>query len=282
MCDVRSRFRVTVDSAAVKVLALDFDGVVCDSFREVLATALAAYEEMAPDSRVLASLRSRLGRGPWHALETHNDPVAAAFEALMPLGNRAEDFGVALRAIEDGAAIRDQASYDLFYAAVGERWMHEFHDRFYEERGQARARDLDGWIGLHASYPWFLELLRRHAGDARLALATAKDRRSARLLLDHLGVGDLFAPELVMDKEAGKDKTAHLVAIHARAGVELAAITFVDDKVNHLLKVAPLGVRPILAGWGFNGDREHELARRLGLAVANTGNAERVLYGGGT
>jgi phosphoglycolate phosphatase-like HAD superfamily hydrolase len=271
-----------VDSAAVRVLALDFDGVVCDSVREVLATALATYESMVPGSRLVETLRSRLGGGRWHALELRDDPVAAAFGALMPLGNRAEDFGVALRALEESAAIEDQASYDAFFASLPEAWKHDFHRRFYEHREAAAEHDLDGWIALHASYPWFLDLLRRHADDARLALATAKDLRSARLLLDHLGIGDLFAPELVLDKEAGRDKTAHLTAIRDRAGVEPAAVTFVDDKVNHLLKVAPLGVRPILAGWGFNTRREHELARRFGFAVANTGDADRVLYGGGT
>jgi phosphoglycolate phosphatase-like HAD superfamily hydrolase len=132
-----------------------------------------------------------------------------------------------------------------------------------------------------APYPWFLDLLRRRAGDLTLAIATARDRVSAGLVLDNFGVRDLFEPALILDKETGVSKTAHLAVIQRRLAVPFEDITFVDDKVNHLEAVAPLRVRPVLAAWGFNTSREHELAGRRGLEVANPVNAERVLFGGG-
>jgi phosphoglycolate phosphatase-like HAD superfamily hydrolase len=265
----------------MKVLALDFDGVVCDSLREVFATALATYESMEPESALIARLRTRHGAGRWHSLDLMNDPVLASFESMMPLGNRAEDFGVSLRAIDSFLELTDQGAYDAFYRTVEPVWLAAFHRTFYEQRDSARAFDTREWLALHAPYPAFLELLRRRAGDARIALATAKDRRSAELLLDHLGVGDLFAEELILDKETGVSKTAHLTVLRDRLGFEFGDITFVDDKVNHLDAVAPLGVRPVLAAWGFNTPREHELAAAKGYAVANIDNAERVLFGGG-
>ena len=67
---------------------------------------------------------------------------------------------------------------------------------------------------------------------------------------------------------------------HDRTGVEFKYITFVDDKVNHLVRVAELGVRPVLAGWGFNTDREHELAHMLGFEVADLESADEVLFKG--
>jgi phosphoglycolate phosphatase-like HAD superfamily hydrolase len=266
----------------MKVLALDFDGVVCDSLREVFATALATYESMEPDSALIARLRSRRGPGRWHSLDLLGDPVLPPFESMMPLGNRAEDFGVSLRALDNFLELTDQGAYDTFYGTVDPGWMAAFHRHFYEQRNLARAFDTHGWLELHAPYPVFLELLRRRAGDAEIALATAKDRPSAELLLAHLGVVDLFAPELILDKETGVNKRAHLTALHERLDVPYEDITFVDDKLNHLETVAPLGVRPVLAGWGFNTPREHDLARERGIAVANFVDVERVLYGGGT
>ncbi|MEX1311768.1 MAG: hypothetical protein AB1Z65_15185, partial [Candidatus Sulfomarinibacteraceae bacterium] len=91
----------------------------------------------------------------------------------------------------------------------------------------------------------------------------------------------LFAPELVLDKETGVSKTAHLTALRDRLDVPFESITFVDDKLNHLEAVAPLGVRPVLAGWGFNTPREHDLAAAKGFPVANFADVEQVLYGGG-
>ncbi len=266
----------------MKVLALDFDGVVCDSLREVFATALATYQSMEPESALLARLRSRRGAGRWHSLELVNDPVMVSFESMMPLGNRAEDFGVSLRALDNFLELTDQGAYDTFYGTVDPEWMAEFHRRFYEQRNLARAFDTQGWLELHAPYPAFLEILRRRSHEARIALATAKDRRSAEFLLAHLGVGDLFTPELILDKETGVSKTAHLTALRDRLDVPFKEITFVDDKLNHLESVAPLGVRPVLAAWGFNTPREHSLARDNGIAVANFADAEQVLYDGGT
>jgi phosphoglycolate phosphatase-like HAD superfamily hydrolase len=265
----------------MKVLALDFDGVVCDSLREVFATALATYESIEPGSPVIGRLRARHGTGRWHELDLRGDPVMVSFEAMMPLGNRAEDFGVSLKAIDNFLELTDQGAYDTFYRTVDTDWLADFHRAFYEQRDGARAFDTHGWLELHAPYPAFLELLRRRSASARLALATAKDRRSAVLLLDHLGVGDLFSPELVLDKETGVSKTAHLTALHDRLDVPFESITFVDDKLNHLEAVAPLGVRAVLAGWGFNTPREHDLAARRGFRVANFDNVEEVLYGGG-
>lgn len=266
----------------MKVLALDFDGVVCDSLREVFATALATYESMEPDSALLARLRSRRGPGRWHEIDFTDDPVMVSFESMMPLGNRAEDFGVSLKALDNFLELTDQGAYDTFYGTIDPEMLGTFHREFYRQRDTARAVDTHGWLELHAPYPTFLDILRRRSGDAEIALATAKDRRSAELLLAHLGVGDLFAPELILDKETGVSKIAHLTALHERTGAPFEEITFVDDKLNHLETVAPLGVRPVLAGWGFNTPREHSLAEEKGIPVANFDDLERVLYGGGT
>jgi hypothetical protein len=56
-------------------------------------------------------------------------------------------------------------------------------------------------------------------------------------------------------------------------------MTFVDDKVNHLDAVAPLGVRCALSAWGYNGPREHELARARGYRVCSLADVESQLFG---
>ena len=101
-----------------------------------------------------------------------------------------------------------------------------------------------------------------------------------QLLLEHLGYSGVFDPGLILDKETGVKKTHHLEALRKRTGVDFDRITFVDDKVNHLVTVSPLGVRAVLAGWGFNTPREHARARELGYAVATLDDAEAILFEG--
>jgi phosphoglycolate phosphatase-like HAD superfamily hydrolase len=172
----------------VKALVLDFDGVLCASGRETFAVGLATYLGLEPRSALAGADRASLEAG---------------FLAAMPLGNRAEDFGVVLAAQEHGVAIADQAAYDAFRETIGAGWLRAFHARFYQERAALARRDPAGWIALNPPYGPFLALLRRRAAEARFAIATAKDHASVERLLGAWGAGDLFDPALVLDKEAG-------------------------------------------------------------------------------
>jgi phosphoglycolate phosphatase-like HAD superfamily hydrolase len=257
----------------MKALVLDFDGVIADSAPEAFVVALRTHCALEPGSRlcrVLARLDPR-------RLEA--DPLFAAFLELMPLGNRAEDYGVALAALEAGVALPDQSRYDAFKAAHDAARLRAFHERFYRVRAEWERADRSGWLALLAPYPAFLDVLRRRAGEVELAIATAKDRHSVRELLAHYGVAPLFSSGRVLDKETGVSKRAHLEHLQRTLGVAFDEITFLEDKVNHLETVAPLGVRCALAAWGYNGPREHARARELGYLVCRLGDAEARLFG---
>lgn len=247
----------------MKALVLDFDGVLCESGRETFAVGLASYLALEPGSRLRTAPR---------------DALYAGFVAGMPLGNRAEDFGALLAALERGVALPDQAAYDAHRRALDPAWLRAFHARFYEERAALAERDPSGWLALNPPYAPFLALLRRRAGPVRYAIATAKDHASVERLLAAWGARDLFDPAFVLDKETGVSKRAHLETLAARLALPFAALTFVDDKVNHLDDVGGLGVRGALAAWGYNGPREHALARARGHLVCTLEDAEAQLF----
>jgi phosphoglycolate phosphatase-like HAD superfamily hydrolase len=263
----------------MRVLALDFDGVVCDSAREVFTAAVHTYGRIDPGSRVVqATLTHPRPSAP--ELDLSSAPAFADFKELMPLGNRAEDYAVALRAMDLGLALRDQAAYDDFYRSFDPSWLRHFHAAFYEVRDRLRTEHLASWLALHAGYPPFSDFLERAAGRCELAVATARDTASLDVLLVHLGVAALIPRKSRLDKETGVHKTDHLTALARRLGVPFEEITFVDDKVNHLERVAPLGVRLVLAGWGHNTPREHARATALGFAVAQLDALDPVLLDG--
>ena len=262
------------------ILALDFDGVLCDSSREVFVVAVDTFAALEPASNLLEQLlplRHHAAAGGSDHMDTE---IYERFRDLLPLGNRAEDFGVSLRAIENDVTINDQEAYDAFYREVGQSWLERYHGRFYECRGRLREADVRGWLQLHLPFPGLADTLRRHRELTLPAVATAKDSRSVRLLLDELGFENVFEDDLILDKETGVEKTHHLRVLHEITGAEFEDITFVDDKVNHLVRVAELGVRPVLAGWGFNTDRERHLANQIGFEVADLETANEVLFRG--
>jgi phosphoglycolate phosphatase-like HAD superfamily hydrolase len=246
----------------MRVLALDFDGVISDSAREAFAVALRTYSTLRPASQLRES--EELYRG---------------FVELMPLGNRAEDYAVALIALEEKAAIPDQAAYDSFYRRQDPEQLGVFHERFYEIRTAWAERDPEGWRRMLAPFPGVLEILHRRASQVTLAIATAKDRLSVGRLLRDYGIDSLFRADLVLDKETGVSKRAHLELLQRRLKVPFHAITFIDDKVSHLDQAAALGVRCGLAAWGYNGRREWDAALRTGHLVLRLGDLEAQLFG---
>jgi phosphoglycolate phosphatase-like HAD superfamily hydrolase len=262
-----------------RLLALDFDGVISDSAPESFAVALLTYTQMKDGSR-FGSRGAALESGPLPApLPLNEDPLYAAFIELMPLGNRAEDFAISLCALEARRQIAEQADYDAFRSELDEGWLQEFHRRFYQNRAALSRRDPVGWRRMMGPYSPFLEILHRRSGDAILAIATAKDAGTVDALMRDYGIDALFPADLVLDKDTGVHKDAHLRRLHGTLGVAYAEMIFVDDKVNHLDRAAGLGVGCALAAWGYNGEREIELARRRGYRVCTLENAEEQLFG---
>lgn len=248
----------------MKLLVLDFDGVLSDSARESFEVALRTY-------RALGNKEAFRG---WDADALYRD-----FVELMPLGNRSEDFAIALVALERGVSLPDQAAYDRFRGGLDEGRLRVFHNGFYRQRALFAAEAPEHWHALMAPYPGFLDLLRQRSALCPYAIATAKDRRSVLTLLDRYGVADLFPKDRVLDKETGVSKVEHHRWLARHTGVPYEEMVFIDDKVNHLDAVGRLGVRCVLAAWGYNGQREQHLASAAGHRVCGLETIEAALFG---
>jgi phosphoglycolate phosphatase-like HAD superfamily hydrolase len=268
----------------LRLLALDFDGVISDSASEAFVVAMRTFRELpCPVPGSEGGLAPQLepgpaGRAPSRA-EVQAHPLYPAFLELMPLGNRAEDYGVMLAALAEGARLPDQTAYDAWRERLDRDWLRAFHKGFYRVRAAFADSDPAGWTALMQPYPELPGILRRRQAEVVLAIATAKDRRSVGRLLRSYGIGDLFAEDRVLDKETGVSKADHLVHLHGRFGIPYPEMAFLEDKVSHLDAVARLGVRCALAAWGYNGEREIRQARARGYLVCTLADVERQLFG---
>ncbi|TFG93040.1 MAG: HAD family hydrolase [Myxococcales bacterium] len=262
----------------MRLLALDFDGVLSDSAPEAFVVALRTFGEMRPATALAGAIAGVLGRSAPSREQVLAHPLYPAFVDLMPLGNRAEDYAVILTAIEAGAPLPDQSAYDAWRDRQGRDWLRSFHKSFYRVRTALSESDPPGWGALMGPYPPLPAALRRHAGEIDLAIATAKDRRSVGKLLHAYGIADLFPEGRVLDKETGVSKAEHLAHLHDLLGIPYAEMTFLEDKVNHLDAAARLGVRCALAAWGYNGEREIRQARARGYLVCTLDDFERQLF----
>jgi phosphoglycolate phosphatase-like HAD superfamily hydrolase len=259
----------------VELLTLDFDGVLSDSAPEAWLVTLLTYSALRP-CEVARRIRDR-------AQDLSPDEIRAdrdyrRFVEMIPLGNRAEDYAVALSLVASDRSACDQAAFDAAYAEETPDFLAVFHEHFYATRLALRQADPLRWVSLLGPYPEIVAILSRRAAETRLAIATAKDGDSVALLLRHYGIDHLFPEDARIDKQAGRSKRNHLAFLQQRLDVPYSQIVFVDDKVNHLEDVAGLGVRCVLAAWGYNGEREQCLARAKGYRVCTLEDFELQLF----
>lgn len=247
------------------VLALDFDGVISDSLLEAYLLTWRIAGKIDPQ---LAVVGGRIpGLDNIHSFRDENREHWESFSPLVPFGNRAEDYLVIHRAVHQGMIIATQEEFDSFRKTFGPRQLDEFHEEFYRERYHLAEHHREGWVALNKPYPGVREAVEALSSRFELAVATSKDSQTVHALLDSYGLSSLFGQGHVLDKSMGGSKRTHLASLRDIFNCTYEEMTFIDDKVAHLIDCSDLGVRLFMASWGYNSTQEAELAASRNIPV---------------
>jgi phosphoglycolate phosphatase-like HAD superfamily hydrolase len=226
-----------------RILALDFDGVICNS----------VYEGLLSAWRVSRDLWGLLGDGP-------SPEVRASYARLRPALEIGWEFPVMLRAVLDG--IPEEALARDFQA----KWCQQILDtyrldrkdltrRFDATRDAWIATDLDSWLGVQHFYEGIADRLRAAiSGSTQVFVITTKEGKYAQLLLARNGVS--LPLDRVWGKERARPKAELLKTLHRDQGVAYRDIWFVEDRLKtlHTVEQQPdlVEVGLFLATWGYN------------------------------
>ena len=229
------------------ILALDFDGVICNGLVEYFTSTKKAYEQI------------------WSA--EVDDSFADRFYRLRPVIETGWEMPILLRALVLG---KSEAEIVDNFPSIAQQIVESSGlekqavvDRLDGVRDDWIKHDLDGWLALHSFYPGVIEQLKRimHFG-IELNIVTTKEGRFVKQLLQQQNI-DLPTNQII-GKESKRPKYQTLRILrdrHQQPGIELN-ITFVEDRLPALQQVAQQDdlnfVRLFLADWGYNlsGDRD--------------------------
>jgi hypothetical protein len=236
-----------------EILALDFDGVCCDGLHEYFETSRHVHARV------------------WSAEPMPAPDLFEAFSALRPVILSGWEMPVLVRAIAQGVphavilhgwdSVRDTITRaDPRGVGLTPLLGHTLDT----VRREWIARDLDGWLALHAPYTTLEQLRRLVDEPARAVLVTTKEGEFARLILDRWRVP--FAD--IQGKETGVHKCENLreliaawVAAHGRR----PRLAFVEDRLETLQHVTTHpdlnDVALYLARWGYNTEAARAFAR---------------------
>ncbi len=233
------------------VLVLDFDGVVCDALEECALVTWLGVHPPDPGSAVSGYLTA-LPRG-----------FADRFQKVRDYSRLLDHFLVAHRPA--AANITTQADFDRIFGVIPATYVADFVREASAARHRCRTEELPFWLDLHTLYPDIPELLRRHAGA--VAVITAKDETSVWTILDRHGLAGTVAQVY----GETRDKAAAVRDLCARHATTPADLTFIDDNLTNVQRVAGTGARTRWAMWGYHTPDDLSAAgradvRRLELA----------------
>lgn len=239
------------------ILALDFDGVVCDGLREYFQTAWRAYTDVFEPSA---------GAPP--------EGLAERFYPLRPVVETGWEMPLVLYGLMVGVPdgdILDRWSelvpQLLAQAGVESATLGQAVDGV---RDRWIAQDLEGWLSYQRFYPGVIDRLGQAvADDIELVIISTKEGRFIQQLLaqgglDLPGNGPLGPTpgNRVLGKEVKQPKYKTLRQIKAACPGQ--TIWFVEDRVKALQAVQrqpDLGdVVLFLADWGYNTAADRAMA----------------------
>ncbi len=246
---------------APKILALDFDGVICDTVQELLRSTWHVYREI------------------WGTRDDGPPPeAAAAYVRLRPALEIGWESPVLLRAIIEG--VPEAELLQGFQTVWSQRILKAHHlnqadlaARFDAARDAWIRTDLRSWLASNHFYPGIAERLRLIvASDAQVFVLTTKEGRFAHLLLEQNGVK--LPTAHVWGKERTRPKADLLRVMHEKQGVAYGDIWFVEDRLKTLQSITQAAdletVALFLATWGYNTPAEQKEARADGRIILLT------------
>jgi phosphoglycolate phosphatase-like HAD superfamily hydrolase len=226
-----------------QVLALDFDGVICDSLLECAIVSWNSHFGCAVGDFAADGL-TRIPKDYLDHFGAIRGYARHLGHFLLPLLGGREVFGT-------------QAEYDAAFGALSERLVARFVERAETYRSAVRQRYRQSWLQSHTVYPGVLDVLQRH----RPYVVTARDRASVLELLAAVDV-----PLEASQVYGGRwDKGPALADIADREAIPRAALIFVDDNLHTVAAALRAGFTAHWARWGFAAPEHHALADRLGV-----------------
>ncbi|PSB16536.1 haloacid dehalogenase [Phormidesmis priestleyi ULC007] len=223
------------------VLALDFDGVVCDGLREYFQTAWRAYCHIwQPDDL------------------TPIEDLAPKFYRLRPVVETGWEMPILIRALVLG--IEERKIFQNWVTIAAQIIIEDALDAASvsaivdDIRDQWIATDLDSWLGEHRFYPGVIERLREElASSTDCVIISTKEGRFIKQLLQQQGI--TLTDQQIYGKEVKRPKYQILKELNAEYG-EKTSIWFVEDRLKTLEAVKKQqgleNVMLFLADWGYN------------------------------
>lgn len=227
----------------IKILALDFDGVICNGLLEYFQSSKFTYNEI------------------WHEEKIINDDLAEIFYQLRSVIETGWEMPILLRALilnfSPQEILQNWSNISqkiIISEGLEPKYIGEKLDNI---RQLWLDRDLKSWLALHTFYDGIIEQLKYIINsEIKLYIITTKEGRFVKQLLQEKAIN--LPDNFIIGKEKKLPKYESLRQIIAKHNIKPAEICFIEDRLPalQLVKQQPdlQEVSLFLAAWGYNSE----------------------------
>ena len=225
-----------------KLLALDFDGVICDGLQEYFQSSKRTYLKI------------------WQTNSPESlEQYAASFYRLRPVVTIGWEMPVLLRAlainITPERILNDWSTVTEEIVSGEHLDKHQMMHQLDHTRDQWIKTDLSGWLSLHRFYPGMIKRLNQVINSSTdLVIITTKEGRFVHQLLQQSGIN--FPNHLIFGKEVKRSKWETLGNLIQQYNLDAKNVWFVEDLLKTLHSVENQkhlqDISLFLADWGYN------------------------------
>jgi hypothetical protein len=251
----------------MKILAVDFDGVISDSALKSLFVSHNAYcRHFGPN------VKKNFGGEcftyeNWEKMRKEYRKEMEKYRQLRSYIELSCDFFVMIKIIEDQIEVNNQHEFREIRNQLSFDYQF-FHDLFFEEKERWQNKNFKKWFSLSPVFEHVTSGIKKFMEEGKkIVIATSNLGKAIHPAFhpDYLG----FSIDLkdIFDKNYGKNKSDHMKAIAEQYGVEFHNIYFIDDQLSYLEETQLLGVNVFLAGWGYCTQEHKQIAQEKNMQL---------------
>ena len=251
----------------MKILALDFDGVIVDSVLDSLFVGHNAYLRLYGQGKKKYFGEELFTFEKWEEIKKHYQKEIKYYRTLRPYIRGATDYGLIQKLMEEKKFIKNQEEFDNYRKTVVFDFE-TYEKEFYKEREKLQNIDYRAWFNLEPPYPKIIEGIKKLLEEGiKIVIATSNRRKAIARSFTPNYFGFIIEPKDILDKRYGEDKSEQIRQIVKLYNVKFEEIYFVDDQLSHLIQTRPLGINIFLAGWSYATETQKEEAKKQNIPL---------------
>ncbi len=251
----------------MKILALDFDGVIVESNLEILFTSLNTYLRFNPSSRILHG--EKLTFNNCQKIFRKEKRLVDKFNKYRSFIRNAYDSYPLWHAIENKIELKDQNDLDKIKNKTSKRVLSKFFRAFYKNRHYYLKKNFKSWLKLTLPYKKMINSIKR-MDNAKILILSTRDDISIVYTLKEFDID--IKKEDIIGNDFGINKKENMARVIKEYKTKPEDIVFVDDLLVQLLPIKKLGVNCFLATWRRRSIADIRKAKKEGIKTLTQDN----------